>query len=217
MKILFQGDSITDGNRYREERQRWDLNHQIGHSYAYVVNAYLGQKYPDLHLEFVNRGISGNTTRALSERWESDALDINPDLLSILIGINDCFLEEANFVPCDEYKSNLHQLLESSFNKNISLKVFLLEPFFLPTNGVYAEHPADCRNKLKEYAKTAEEIAKNDERITFIKLQNAFDEAAEKREKSYWIWDSVHPTECGHGIIAREWIKTFEEQLQKKN
>lgn len=93
MKILFQGDSITDGNRYKEPERRHDLNHQIGHSYAFIVSGMLGAEYPDAGLKFVNRGISGDTTRGLLRRWREDALDIEPDVLSLLIGTNDCFLE----------------------------------------------------------------------------------------------------------------------------
>lgn len=78
MKILFQGDSITDGNRYREPERRHDLNHQIGHSYAFIVSGMLGAEYPDAGLQFVNRGISADTTRGLLRRWREDALDIEP-------------------------------------------------------------------------------------------------------------------------------------------
>ena len=69
-RILFTGDSITDGNRYKEEKDRGDLNHQIGHSYAYVINAILGSKYPERDLQFVNRGISGSRI-LLVFLWES--------------------------------------------------------------------------------------------------------------------------------------------------
>ena len=75
MQILFQGDSITDGNRYKEPERRHDLNHQIGHSYAFIVSGMLGAEYPDAGLKFVNRGISGDTTRGLLRRWREDALD----------------------------------------------------------------------------------------------------------------------------------------------
>ena len=90
MKILFQGDSITDGNRYKSQASEWDKNHQIGHSYAYIVTGILGAAFPERHYEFINRGVSGNRTENLLARWEEDALALNPDVLSILVGINDC-------------------------------------------------------------------------------------------------------------------------------
>lgn len=88
-RILFTGDSITDGNRYKEEKDRGDLNHQIGHSYAYVINAILGSKYPERDLQFVNRGISGNRVIDLYGRMYEDMVEIKPDIVSILVGVND--------------------------------------------------------------------------------------------------------------------------------
>ena len=187
MKILFQGDSITDGNRYKEPERRHDLNHQIGHSYAFIVSGMLGAEYPDAGLKFVNRGISGDTTRGLLRRWREDALDIEPDVLSLLIGTNDCFLEGENHVEPEEYEKNLESILSQSFETNGELKVFLMEPFFLPTK---------------------------DGRIFFIQLQHLFDEAAEGRDCAYWIWDGIHPTESGHALIAREGIKAFKAMFE---
>ena len=74
MKILFQGDSITDGNRYKDEASRWDLNHQIGHSYAYMVTGKLMGEYPRRYV-CVNRGVSGNNVLSLRERWQKDAVE----------------------------------------------------------------------------------------------------------------------------------------------
>ena len=99
-RILFTGDSITDGNRYKEEKDRGDLNHQIGHSYAYVINAILGSKYPERDLQFVNRGISGNRVIDLYGRMYEDMVEIKPDIVSILVGINDG-PQGRTCPPCD--------------------------------------------------------------------------------------------------------------------
>ena len=85
--ILFQGDSITDGNRIKTNE--WDLNHQMGHGYAYIINAKLGTQYPEKGYSFLNKGISGNRIADLYGRWQEDTLRYQPDNLSILIGIND--------------------------------------------------------------------------------------------------------------------------------
>lgn len=215
MRILFQGDSITDGNRYKDEEHRWDLNHQIGHSYAFIVNSLLGLKYPEMKLEFVNRGISGNTTRNLCERWQEDALDINPDLLSLLIGVNDCVHPVKTHVSVEEYESNLLKLLSLSFDRNPNLRVYLLEPFFLPTKDDFAQRSSFWRDEISKYSVVCRKIANADERIKFIGLQKIFDSACEQRECAYWIWDGIHPTECGHGLIAEEWIKAFETDFLK--
>src|SRR3954470_23665676 len=84
-RILFQGDSITDGNRGRS----LDPNHILGHGYAFIVAAKYGSQYPKRHLTFLNRGVSGNTVADLTKRWDKDTIDLKPDVLSILIGIND--------------------------------------------------------------------------------------------------------------------------------
>ena len=183
MKILFQGDSITDGNRYREPECRHDLNHQIGHSYAFIVSGMLGAEYPDAGLQFVNRGISADTTRGLLRRWREDALDIEPDILSILIGVNDCFLFEGeNHIEPEEYESNLENMLSQSFETNAELKVFLMEPFFLPTRDRYKSEEDVCRRKLSRYSQVCRRIAEKDDRIFFIPLQKVFDSAAEGRD-----------------------------------
>ena len=85
--ILFTGDSITDGNRYKDPGMEWDLNHQMGHSYAYIVNGIVGCKYPNKYA-FKNRGISGNRIADLYARKDADLFAIKPDVLSILVGVN---------------------------------------------------------------------------------------------------------------------------------
>lgn len=86
MVFLFQGDSITDGNRGRNN----DPNHIMGHGYAFSIASRLGADYPEKQFQFYNRGISGNTILDLAQRWQTDTIDLQPDVLSILIGANDC-------------------------------------------------------------------------------------------------------------------------------
>ena len=87
--ILFTGDSITDGNRYKKKEQEWDLNHQMGHSYAYIINGVLGCQHPEKQFRFKNKGVSGNRIIDLYARIDQDLLAIEPDILSILVGVND--------------------------------------------------------------------------------------------------------------------------------
>src|SRR5436189_5610224 len=84
-RILFQGDSITDGNRGRDA----DPNHILGHGYVFIIAAKYGAAFPELNLDFINRGISGNTVLDLEKRWQKDTLDLKPDVWSVLIGVND--------------------------------------------------------------------------------------------------------------------------------
>ncbi len=87
--ILFQGDSITDGNRYKLKEQEWDLNHQMGHGYQFIINAKLGVEYAEKDLKFANKGVSGNRIVDIFARMEEDIINIRPDIVSFLVGIND--------------------------------------------------------------------------------------------------------------------------------
>src|SRR3954467_1929859 len=102
-RILFQGDSITDGNRGRSA----DPNHILGHGYVFIIAAKYGAAFAALDLQFLNRGISGNTVRELQKRREKDTLELKPDLLSILIGVND----QSHDVPLEEYERTYDELI----------------------------------------------------------------------------------------------------------
>ena len=122
IRILFQGDSITDGNRYKDNETRWDLNHQIGHSYAYIIAAMLGRKYPGKYL-FINRGISGDCLDKAALRWKSDVLDEKPDILSILLGINgnyelDGYFPEGVEEHLKHFDKTYRSLLDSTLANN---------------------------------------------------------------------------------------------------
>jgi lysophospholipase L1-like esterase len=223
MKILFQGDSITDGARYKSKASAWDKNHQIGHSYVYIITGLLGMRYPEKHYEFINRGVSGNRAGALLARWQQDALDIDPDVLSILVGVNDCIFDGMVGL-CDlsasSYEKNYRRILTLSREKNPDLKLILLEPFAYiedqqntPTSATV--RAATLKSEQKIVRKLAEEFG-----AVFVPLQKVFDEARTVREPKYWIWDGTHPTEAGHALIAREFLKAtkdiFEYTIEQK-
>ena len=210
MRILFQGDSITDGNRYKDEESRWDKNHQIGHSYVYIVTGLLGLKYPDRNYEFINRGISGNRVTDLLARWQKDALDINPDVLSVLIGTNDAnhpYEDESNNTGCQKYEEAYRLILKKSREQNPNLKIIMLESFECVESQDKREVPLEIRQKRaisirKIIKKLAEEFD-----ATFIPLNELFAEAIKKTgNPKYWLWDGIHPTEAGHALIAREFL-----------
>jgi len=192
MKILFQGDSITDGNRLKDEGSRWDLNHQIGHSYAYIINGILGYKFPEKHYEFVNRGISGNKINDIYDRRQKDIFDIKPDVLSILVGTNDCQTEESVFY--EKYKQLLTETKEALPN----VKLILM--------GCFSYYKDERGKHTNELSLSTQKLADEFDAL-FIEYQSLFDNAAKIREEKYWIWDNIHPTENGHGMIADEWIK----------
>ena len=107
--ILFQGDSITDGNRGRTA----DPNHILGHGYAFLIAAKYGAMLPDRNLVFMNRGISGNAVVDLQNRWQTDTLDLKPDILSILIGINDA----SRRIPAEDFEKTYDRLLADTISR----------------------------------------------------------------------------------------------------
>lgn len=213
MKILFQGDSITDGARYKSKASEWDKNHQIGHSYVYIITGLLGMQYPERHFTFVNRGISGNAASDLLRRWQTDALDIEPDVLCVLVGVNDCIRESAKTAPdlsASAYEENYRKILAMSREKNPNVKLILLEPFAhietqQNTGSTETIRRAVLHSEQKIVRRLADEFG-----AVFVPLQKVFDEAMKVREPAYWIWDGTHPTEAGHALIAREFFKAAQ-------
>lgn len=204
-RILFQGDSITDGNRGRNE----DPNHILGHGYAFIIAARYGAQFPERNLTFINRGVSGNTVRDLATRWQEDTLDLSPDVLSILIGVNDCSVG----VPTDEYEQGLDQLLQRTLLANPSTHLVLCEPFTLP-GEVQEAHWATWRANLQSHQDVVARLAMKYGAV-LVRFQRAFDQASQRAPAEYWIWDTIHPTYSGHQIMADEWIHTVSKSSMK--
>ena len=216
MKILFQGDSITDGNRYKSKASEWDKNHQIGHSYVYIITGLLGMQYPERGFEFINRGISGNIAGELAQRWQADALDINPDVLSVLVGVNDCVRAAERSVKdfsAAKYEEDYRRILTQSREKNPDLKLVLLEPFAYPEVQNVSSPPEIRRAIMRSEQKIVRKLAAEFGAV-FVPLQGLFDEARKVREPKYWLWDGTHPTEAGHALIAREFLKATKHIFQ---
>ena len=110
--FLFQGDSITDGNRSRNH----DWNHVMGHGFAYLIASRLWYDFPKKGFHFFNRGISGNKVADLAARWQTDTIDIRPDLLSILVGINDvdAFMGGDKNFTAEKFAEEYRQLLQQT-------------------------------------------------------------------------------------------------------
>jgi lysophospholipase L1-like esterase len=189
-RILFQGDSITDGNRGRSP----DPNHILGHGYVFITAARHGAAFPAAKLDFFNRGVSGNTVRDLQKRWLKDTLELKPDLLSIMIGVND----RSKSVPLDEYEQTYDELLTQARAANPKLKLVLCAPF------EKHEGPKASDDILARQAIVAKLAAKH--AAAFVDFQKIFDAATTAETPAdYWIWDRVHPTYRGHQLMADEW------------
>ena len=194
-RVLFQGDSITDGNRGRS----LDPNHILGHGYAFIIAARHGAAFPGRKLDFYNRGVSGNTVLNLETRWAKDTLALKPDLLSVMIGVND----NGKGVALDIYENTYDKILTEARAQNPKLKLVLMEPFVRHPDkpvpeGIFARQSIVAKLALKHGA-------------ALVRLQKLFDDAAAKTADDYWVWDSVHPTYRGHQLMADEWERVVRE------
>lgn len=207
-RILFQGDSITDGLRFKLPEQEWDLNHQMGHSFSYVVNAVLGSRYPNRGLRFFNRGVSGNGVVEVYARMYRDILDLQPDFINFLVGINDTPEPDQTIIGIspDKYEKVFRMMLNEISEVFPETCFILCEPFAL-AGQKDRERIMFKRRHVEQLAVRAKKIA-GDLGCIWVPLQQMFDDAAKLREPEYWIWDGIHPTENGHGLIARQWMDT---------
>ena len=205
-KILFQGDSITDGNRGRDT----DPNHILGHGYAFWIAAERGWALASRQPEFINRGISGNRVSDLEARWAEDAIDLQPDTISILVGVNDILMsiaEPGGFDPAS-YEAGCRRLLERTRRELPDALLVLCEPFILPGGHTDADWTA-WRAAADACASVVRTLA-GEFGAVFVPLQDAFDAACETAPASYWIWDGIHPTTAGHGLLARRWLEVVQ-------
>ena len=203
-RVLFQGDSITDGNRGRNE----DPNHILGHGYAFIIAARYGGHYPERRLVFLNRGVSGHKVTDLQARWQKDTLDLKPDVLSILVGINDSGSVVSGRQPSvsvEEFERVYDRLLQDTEAALPGVRLVLCEPFILPVGGVKAQWDAYLADVKQRQAVVARLAAKH--KACFVPLQKAFDEACARAPADYWIWDGVHPTYSGHQVLAEAWVR----------
>lgn len=208
--VVFQGDSITDTSRYRDCQDSPNVPQQLGCGYAALVAAGMLGDFPKKDYRFFNRGISGNRVVDLYARWKTDCLNLNPDLLSILIGVNDTWHERnyANGVEPERYEQVYRMLLDWTISVRPKLKLLLLEPFVFPIGSAATDWVPEIRERASIVKKLAGEFG-----ARFVPLQGAFDVAAKKTTQAYWLPDGVHPSPAGHHLIARAWRDAASELL----
>jgi len=205
--ILFQGDSITDAGRNKED-PGYNSSRAMGTGYALVAGASLLEKYAGLTPRVYNRGISGNKVYQLAERWDADCLDLKPDVLSILIGVNDFWHKlGGNYNGTVEiYKRDYISLLERTKKALPDVKLIICEPFAV--KGVKAVDDKWYPD-FPEYQKAASDIAAQFGAV-FIPFQNVFDEACKVAPGSFWTTDGVHASPAGAGLMAHAWLKAIK-------
>ena len=204
--ILFQGDSITDARRDREGINGHGPD--MGYGYAALVAGKLLAANIDREFRCINRGISGNRVVDLYARWKIDALNLKPDLLSILIGLNDTWHEfsRQNGVEPERYETIYRMLLEWTRRELPEVKLVLCEPFCLESEIVTAEWLPEVAERGRIVKKLASEFD-----AVFVPLQKELEAAAARANDNLKILrDGVHPTLAGSQIIADQWLKYVE-------
>jgi acyl-CoA thioesterase-1 len=204
MKILFQGDSITDAFRKPEE-----INpaFQLGNGYAFLVAARLGARHPERRFEFINRGVSGHTVQDVEKRWQADCLDYHPDLLSLLIGVNNIIRRRngSNDIPDAEVLASYCRMLEQLRTQNPRIRFLLMEPFLLQAGDVTVAWKTAIKPIQEGIAGLAREFE-----APLIPLQSLFDKALTLAPAAYWAYDGIHATHAGFQLIADAWFETVE-------
>ena len=219
--ILFTGDSITHGGRMN------DMNHYLGHGYqAEIAMRYLAYR-PDLGLEFANRGVSGDTTSNLVVRWRGDAVPLRrgangeagvcgwkssavsgmPDVISILVGINDYLGRGRGHVSSEDYERNLRFMVTNSLAASPKTRIVLCEPFRLPVDSTpdFLARQAAVRKLAEDY------------NLVFVPFQHLFADILLKEcpRSKYWFWDAYHPTYAAHMRMADFWLETVASGFAK--
>lgn len=210
-RILFQGDSITDCGRSRE------VLTDVGNGYPYLVRAHYGLDKPG-QFEIVNRGISGNRSVDVYARIKADIINLKPDYMSILMGVNDVWHELAigNGVATPKFEKIYTMLIEEVLEALPDIKLMILEPYALPgsaTEGVledgrdkYTVFRRDTEDKAAACRRVAEKFS-----IPFVPLQAKLDEMQKAYGTESVSGDGVHPNVTGHLLIARAWMEAFEK------
>jgi lysophospholipase L1-like esterase len=196
--VLFQGDSITDASRNRQD------SHDMGKGYAHMAAAWFGALHPERNVRFLNRGISGNRVPHLVERWEADCLALMPSWVSIMIGINDTWhgmQDPKQHVSHGEYETGYRRIL-SLCRDRLGARLVLIEPFVLPIPEDRRKWRADLDPRIQIVRNLASEF-----KAVLVPLDGLFAEAAARREPAYWAPDGVHPTPAGHALIAQAWLR----------
>lgn len=205
--VLFQGDSITDAGRNKEAMD-FNSAQALGPGYAFLAGAELLYKHPDKNLKVYNKGISGNKVYQLAERWDAEAMNLKPNVLSILIGVNDFWHTlTSNYTGTIEtYRNDLKALLERTKKQLPEVRFIIGEPFAVAGIKAVDEqwYPA-----FDEYRKAARDIADRFDAV-FIPYQSVFDKAQKSAPGSYWTHDGVHPSVAGAALMAHAWLEAVK-------
>jgi len=203
--ILFQGDSITDAGRDRNRENNANDARALGTGYALFAASQLLADRADAGLKIYNRGISGNKVFQLAERWDKDCLALKPNVVSILIGVNDIWhtLNGKYNGTVAVYEKDYRALLARTQRELPGVRLVICEPFVLRCGAVNDEWFPE----FDGYRAAARRVA-TDFHATFVPFQAMFDKAIKVAQPQHWAADGVHPTLAGASLMARTWLAT---------
>ena len=202
--VLFQGDSITDAGRKRDKGDRPNSPNGMGYGYAWLAAAQLLVDRPDDGLKIYNRGISGNKVFQLADRWQEDCLDLKPDVLSILIGVNDIWHTKKHGYngTVEIYATDYRKLLARTKEALPDVRLVVCEPFVLRFGAV----EDSWFPEFDAYRAAAKRVA-DEAGATFVPYQTMFDIAAKVASPERWLRDGVHPKPDGATLMAHWWLR----------
>ena len=199
MKVLFQGDSITDWGRSYEDA------HLLGEGYVKYAAEAIKYRHPETEFEFLNYGISGNKVLDLVNRWQKECIDLQPDVVSILIGVNDVWHRAVTKEWLDDavFEEQYRTILEDT-KAHTNAKIIMMEPYLAYTEDK-AFFREDLAPKIEVVRKLAREYADS-----YIPLDGIIAAHSIKTAPTYWCEDGVHPSEPGQRLIARYYADAFD-------
>jgi lysophospholipase L1-like esterase len=198
--VLFQGDSITDAGRNREN------GFDLGFGYAAMAASWFSALQPEKRVLFLNRGVGGNTVKELRARWQRDCLDLKPTWVSIMVGINDTGRRYMSnqYTPPEEFESVYREIL-SQVRDKLGARLVLCEPFLLPIPEDRIPWRVDLDPKIQVVRKLAREFG-----AILVPFDGLFAGASARRELAFWSDDGVHPSLPGHALMAQEWLRAVQ-------
>ena len=203
IRVLFQGDSITDAGRDKRNY------HDMGKGYPKYAAELIAQAHPEIEFEFINFGISGNRTDQLFDRIYADGIAFQPDVISILIGINDIWHRKNNIFTTDEQIETNYRAILTLLREKTNAKIVMLAPYVLDaaSNCYLAD---DLKTVLPIVRKLADEFAD-----VYIPLDEIFEEALKTQpEPLYYSGDGVHPNANGAAFIGQKYAEAVDKLLK---
>ena len=210
-RIVFAGDSVTDMGSTNPIGE--GLSENVGRGYVRLVESFLSAYYPEILTRVTNAGINGNTSRDLLARFDRDVVSLNPDWVSICIGINDVWrqfdcpaIPDGQVLP-EEYRNNVEEMILKVKDKVKG--IFILSPYYIESN-----HDDFMRKRMNEYVEISKELAEK-HGCRFVDFQKVFEDYCKIRHSAYLAWDRVHPNQVGSMLMAKAFLEQCDFDFNK--